>query len=274
TLHLEKNAKGNGYLIELSDFYETNVKLFCHWLQKVFGIKANYKRHRSGNYFETRFKNKIVFRYLSRILGIPIGKKSKFIKMPEIIKNSGLNYKKAFVTAALLFDGGVIFKSGYYQFSSKSLSLIKDVENVLIECGIKPDHVDRLPDKNEVYRLLIRNKDKLKKVLTNFLPPNSTKYSQLNLHINGFEEVKDLNEVMKTLNELYPRFGKSLIFSDIINLISDGELFVADDLVKKLGKSKQVIKKSLNKLEKWNVLSSNKSKGRINKVWSLNQFLK
>lgn len=150
---------------------------------------------------------------------------------------------------------------------------MKEVENTLENFGITPDY-NEPADKKLVYRFVIRRQEKLKKLLEYFIPCNSSKYIQLKLHLNGLEKFGTLNEVIEKLDTTYPRFGKSLTFSDIINDVSDGRPFNVNMLTQRLSKSQDVIKKSLNKLEKWEVLLSNNSKGKINKVWYINPNLK
>lgn len=91
--------------------------------------------------------------------------------------------------------------------------------------------------------------------------------------VKGGGKFGTLNEVIEKLDTTYPRFGKSLTFSDIINEVSDGIPFNVNMLTR-LSQSQDVIKKSLNKLEKWEVLLSNNSKCKINKVWYINPNLK
>jgi len=271
TLHLDKNKRGYGYLIEVSDFYKDNLELFCRWIKKEFGIGIVLKK--KGNYYEVRLKNKIIFRYLNKILGIPAGKKSKIVMIPNLIRKSGLKYQKAFVSGLLLFDGGIDFKNGYYQFSTQSFRLLKDVKRVLTRFEIVPDYTSQNPDKKGVYRLIVRKKSKLQRLLSLFIEKNTTKYEQLKLHVYGFEKLTNIKEVLRKIDNLYPRIGQALTFRDLILLSLERKSLKASDVSKEIHKSKDVIKKSLNKLESWNILVSNKSKGKINKVWMLNPIL-
>jgi hypothetical protein len=87
-----------------------------------------------------------------------------------------------------MFDGGVGLKRAYFNLSTKSQFLVKDIENIMKKVQIKPDYTsDNIIPSTGVFELRIWNKEKLRKILNVFIEPNTIKWSQLNNGINALK---------------------------------------------------------------------------------------
>lgn len=181
--HLTKLIKPSGspsYVITIDDKYEDNLSRFCSWIREEFGVRLKPKYCSKNNYWRIDFGNKIIYRYLEKLFEVPVGKKYEKLKVPPIIKKSSLNFKVSFLNSLFLFDGG-IGKSVYFNFSTKSLTLLKDIEKLLKEIGINPDLVKETLDSSNVFEVRIWKRKKLKKFIEIFQSnENAQKWKYLN----------------------------------------------------------------------------------------------
>jgi len=166
--HLTKHIKKSGspsYLISVDDESKDNLDRFCKWMKEEFETKIRPKYSRKNNYWRVDFGNKIIYRYLNKLFEIPIGKKHEIVKTPNLIKFADLSMKISFLNGLFLFDGGIGLKSIYFNYSTKSITLLKEVKETLMELDIEPDYVskDIIPS-TKVAELRIWSKEKLKKL--------------------------------------------------------------------------------------------------------------
>jgi len=214
--HAADGALWGEYNYQLVDSNKSAVIEFTRWLEEVFGYKIKAKPHKKNNAYNVYFKSRIIGRYLNKFLGFPIGKKSSIVKEPQIIKNSNLNFRKAFALGVLTFDGSVDTR-GKPAIQSKSKDLILDLyeilktENILISFNNKPDKIGR-------YILQFSN---FEPKLLNYFDKNSGKWQRLNELIYGFQgKAGTLEEAKKAFDLAYPKTTLSLInFSDILDAI-------------------------------------------------------
>jgi hypothetical protein len=260
------------YSIIVRDGTEDTVRLFCKWVEEEFGIKLQANFDKSQNLWYVSFGNKIIFRYLNKIYDVHFGKKASIAKMSEIVRKSSLNFQKTFVTGVVMFDGGVDHRTGYFDLTTKSIYLVKDVEQVLKKFNVNPDYVsDSLDPISGVYKLRIRQKEKLKKFLEIFLEPNTMKWSQLNFHVNGAERFTNLKETTEALSRLFPQVRNGITFEAVINIVNNLQYAKMEDVKKKLNRKNTVVYEYLKCLENWEILISRR-RG-IYKVWSINPNL-
>jgi len=272
-LKYRKTKNGCDYSIIVRDQYEDNLLLFTKWLKEEFGtiVRPAYDKNQRLWYID--FSNKIIFRYLNSIFEIPFGKKSNIVKIPKLIENSYDEYRKAFVVGVLMFDGGINYRNGYFDLSTKSEFLVKNIEHILRKFNIKPDYISKEIDKySKVFELRIRRKKKLGRLLQLFIEPNTTKWEQLNTHVNGLNNFDNLFEIIMKLNALYPRIRDSITFEDVIKTIEKFKLVKVSDLTQKLDRKKTVIYEYLECLENWKILESHRIG--LYKVWHINPNLK
>lgn len=257
------------YTIVIRDGFKDNLDLFCKWSKNEFGIKLIPRYSKKDHHWYVSFGNKIIFRYLNKIFEIQFGKKSNVVRMPKIIKNNQ-KLRSAFTTGVLMFDGGVDHRTGYFDLTTKSKFLIVDIKNTLSTFLIEPDYVsDKLDPISGVFKLRIRRKEKLKRLL-NFLEPDTTKWLQLNIHMNGMKEIESLDELIEKLKIVYPRVRSGITFEDVIKIVNEMGFVTMKDVQKKLNRQKTVVYEYLKRLEDWKILKSYR-KG-VYKVWYLNSI--
>ena len=80
-------------------------------------------------------RNKELFLFFTETLGIPSGKKSQIVKVPELILNSDIELQKQFLAGYFDTDGG--FRGGTLGFTTASHNMQKDVSKLLDELKIR-----------------------------------------------------------------------------------------------------------------------------------------
>ena len=224
--HAADGSLWGEYNYQLIDSDKLSVIEFTKWLEDVFGYKIKAKLHKKSNAYTFCFKSKILGRYLKNFLGFPIGKKTNIVKEPEIIKNSNLEFRKAFALGVLTFDGSVDIR-GKAMIQSKSKNLILDLydilkdENILISFNNKPDKKGR-------YTLQFSN---FEPKLLGYFDKNSRKYQRLYELVHGFEgSAKNLKEAKNAFDLAYPITHLTLVtFSDILRISDNREPFSYQD---------------------------------------------
>lgn len=253
------------YTIVVRDGFKDNLDSFCSWVSNEFEVELTPKYSSKDHHWYVSFGNKIIFRYINKLFGVQFGKKSDIVRMPDVIKDSGVEFKRAFATGVLMFDGGVDHRTGYFDFTTKSRQLMNDIKNILLLCGIEPDYVsDELDLVSGVYKLRIRQRRKLKGIL-DFLEPGTTRWIQLNSHINGIEKSENLDDLIERLKLVYPKVRNGATFEDVIKIVDGSDGASMKDVQKKLNRRKTVVYEYLRRLEDWKVLTSYRDG--IYKVW-------
>ena len=101
---------------------------------KVFGILGRITREE--NYWKLWVRNKVIAKYFQTYFGIPIGPKSKTIKVPTLIRKSNKVIKKAFLRGIFTFDG-CVKTTGIISLTSQSKSVIQFASGSFEQDGIK-----------------------------------------------------------------------------------------------------------------------------------------
>jgi ribosomal protein L18E len=170
--HLTKYIKKSGspsYVITVDDESKHNLFQFCSWIKEEFGTQIRPKYNRKNNYWRVDFGNKIIYRYLNKLFEIPVGKKHAIVKIPSLIKSSNLSMKISFLNGLFMFDGGIGSKTIYFNYSTKSIILLKEVEKILTELNILPDYVSNgIIPSTGVAELRIWSRNKLKNLIKIF----------------------------------------------------------------------------------------------------------
>lgn len=105
---------------------------------KIFK-RIDKRENRQIRYF-VYIDNNAIYSLLNRIFEVPIGKKSDIIKIPNIIKISSDNIKKAFLIGVLASDGGK--RQNRLGLSTASKKFREDLHSLLIELGVN-NHKDQ-----------------------------------------------------------------------------------------------------------------------------------
>lgn len=116
------------YKITLREQYKYSVKIFSNWYKDVFGIKLIVRKSKGENEWFVVTTNKILGRYLN-LFGFPIGKKSKIVNEPLIVKNSNHEHRKAFALGVMTFDGSVTL-DGMLKLMVKSQKLRDSIVDI------------------------------------------------------------------------------------------------------------------------------------------------
>lgn len=135
-------------------FIKDILSPFC---KKLFKIKIITRKIES--WYITEINSRPLVWFLRDIFEIPIGRKGHIITIPKIIlKNK--EYIPYFLKGLYDADGS-ISKSGELSFCSISFSLIKEVENLLINYRIQPHFKIDGRSENPVYHLRFQKKESL-----------------------------------------------------------------------------------------------------------------
>jgi len=268
-LYLGKNKRK--WQIKIGDQYKDNLELLSKWLNREFGVKFKVKKDKKHRMFYIEFSNKIIFKFLNRIFDIKIGSKSSTVGMPNIIKKSAFNYHIAFAIGLCMFDGGIGFGRCNFSLSTKSKKLIEEFNKILNKLDISYSYNGLPNHANGLYQTVVWSKNDLRKILKYLIEPNTTKWRQLYILLNGFKHYNYKN--LELVDILYPLQRKSAVrFSDIIKLFKKHNLLTKKEIQLKLNRSERTVRSLLNSLERMKLLKSTVNNSY--KVWSRNFNLK
>jgi hypothetical protein len=269
-------ADGNIYLgkgkrkwqIKIGDQYRDNLELFSKWIRQEFGITLKIKKDKRYRMFYIEFSNKIVFNYLHKIFDIEVGSKSSITSMPKIIKNSPFKYRKAFVVGLCMFDGGIGFERTYFCLSTKSENLLREFNKILKRLKINYSSTNKPNRANKLYQTYVWSKSDLRKVLNYLLEPNTTKWKQLKILLDGLKP-SNYKENLKIIATLFPKVRRTCIgFFDVIELFKESRIMTKKEVERKLNRSERTVRSLLGCLEKMSILNSKNENSY--KVWYLN----
>jgi len=104
--HIADGYMSKEYRIKLSDGRIDNIEVFTQWIKDVFGVNTIIKKE-EDNTINCFYNSKVIGRYFEKMFGIPSGNKAHIAEEPELIKNSSIQFRKAFLLGVMTFDGGV-----------------------------------------------------------------------------------------------------------------------------------------------------------------------
>jgi len=253
----------------ITDGYKDNILAFNKWLEKEFNL--NFKLNKvSKNEWRICFKNKVFTRYLTKIFDFPSGCKQYTVKEPEIIKNSPLEFRKAFALGALTFEAGIGVKHQIeWCVSSKdfrdSISVILKLHDINHNCMEKQS--------SNYWRFwsnTLTKEEALKWI--EFFEPCTEKWFKLKDYVNGFsKKVNSFEEAIQILNSVYPRQSPSkIILKDVLLALKElkhthryelaGYLVKKNNLESYGGKWAHSLKHYLDILKKANIISIKKKR--------------
>jgi intein/homing endonuclease len=128
------NSKEKDYMVHVANLF-----------QSLFNLRLHYKEDSSGNGVMLRAYSKGVNDFLNKICGLPHNKKTNLVRIPQIIKSSGLNMKYAFLRGLADTDYSVTFKNKTLKGHSypvikgafKSKNLVIDLERLYADIGFR-----------------------------------------------------------------------------------------------------------------------------------------
>ena len=201
----EKSKGGMNYKFMILDYYKSNLIAFNKWMIKTFGVQYRIKKDRS-NAWIICFRNKIIGRYLEIFFGFPGGNKSLF-NLPEIIKESTDDIKKAYVLGFLTFDG-CVETDRTVSLGIKNKILRDEIKNILPKSFdiVKKEGKDQYGVKTGVL-----SKKEIK-AWKNFFESGTEKWFKLNDYLYGFKRSVDSEEeAIEILNKIFPKQNSSNI---------------------------------------------------------------
>lgn len=122
--------------INITDQDLNALRLLKNNLTKCFGIDVKIRRVNGKNAWKISFENKVIMRFFTKFLKIPIGDKTNCACEPEIIRKSDIKFRMAFVKGVMTFDGSVN-KVDATELLVKSKTLRDNVEEIVLQMGFK-----------------------------------------------------------------------------------------------------------------------------------------
>ena len=262
-------ADGNFYppdMIRWEDEYEEQLEVLSNWFKISFGFGLRIKpSKRERNSFTTRFRNKIIGRYLEIFFGFhPIDKRYT-VNEPELIKQQSLEIRKYFASGALMFDGSVNC-DGTVGFSSVSKKFRDSISEILLKDGIKIS-VTKKPSSNKWSFVSSRelNLHQLRK-LSFYFEKNILKRKILDFY-SGDLKISSTDD----FRVLFPKIRNKIRPADLFSIITMMDKFDVYQIIKITNLSRKLLLTYLRILEKANLVTSNIYKRK--RIYSLNNWL-
>jgi hypothetical protein len=208
-IHESYRANKCQYIIELDDKDEVAVHKFSDWFFSEFGYHLKVKKDSRYDMWSIDVGNKIIGRFLCRIIGLQSGKKSSTVRQPLIIERADLRFQRAFWTGFLTFDGATNI-SGTIELLSRSRYIIRSFEKFLKKEGLTVrTHTDS--DKNGYWRIHASkpSRPQLGKWLRLF-EKDTRAWKRVFYSFHDYErKALDIHDAIKTFSYLYPPSSSS-----------------------------------------------------------------
>lgn len=261
------------YEFVIKDEYFSNLKAFAGWMESTFGMKPEIKKEKRHKGWFIYIGNKILFRYLNRILQFPVGKKSDCVKVPSMITASHPNIQLAFCLGAFTFDGCVNYRTGYVDFLTKSYELFREINGILNAVKIQPDFISKQADHLGRWTIRFRRYENLEKCLALF-EPMTEKWRRLCDHVFGPSgNANNVKELLEKFEKAYPKVNpNALIFSDVIQAVIKLGGATSKEVSSFIGRGNTITYEFLTKLVKWRILNTeNEFHKTYRKRWKFNE---
>jgi len=255
--HIQEVKKGNkrSYIIELDDKDKIAVQKFSNWFFNEFGYRLKVKKKKDHEVYSIDVGNKIIGRFLHRILGLQTGEKSSRVNIPKVIRYADKKYLRAFWLGVLTFDGAVNL-SGAIELLIRSKAMIKSFSQFAKSEGISIT-THKLPDKNGFWRVHASKPavNDIKKWLKLF-EKDSKSWKKIYYMLNDFNIKTDSEKTaIRILYGLYPtqNISKTSI-KDVFHKIKKLKKATNNELAFSLGIDPDTLRKYRNLLKKANII--------------------
>jgi len=251
TLHIRKTAKNSySYFWSVLDGDENALLFLKELIIETFGLDITVKKSKGKNSFFIAISNKIIVRYLHKILGFPLGKKFDSVDIPKIIKESNKEMRSAFALGVLTFDG-CVDAYGYARLDIKSKKLRDSISRSLKENDIK---VMNGKQKRKDYTLKVRIIENNFRILKYFAPETLQWYRAKVFVGNHSENLIDLFQ---------GNSNNKINLKEVMKETKKLRIFTISQLQNKLKVSKRTLRAYLKILEKVNIIKIIKSNNPI-----------
>ena len=239
------------YQFSIRDEYKNSLDSFSNWMQQVFGLKLKVIKTRTEDSWNISFKNKIFFRYLNKVFGIPFGNKTKTVDVPKLIKKLGFTYRKALCIGLFTFDGSMEL-AGHVELNLTNHKLIDFVCKVLQEDNLlflKGERGGHYYCKSN--RLYANLKDSDRWI--SYFETGTEKWLRATESSYGFKHsVQNKNDALKCFNLAY---GKYTNLIEIIKTTENLNEFEMKDICTKMKISKMMACTYIRILKNSNIIN-------------------
>ena len=124
---------------------EPYLRLITDVFYKLFNLRMIWEPDKRSNAVMLVANSKSILQFLNKCCGVPTGRKSGIVCIPELIKTAGVDIKRAFLRGLADTDFSLSFqnknKTGHkypvLRASFKSKKLVQDLEPMFHELGFK-----------------------------------------------------------------------------------------------------------------------------------------
>lgn len=220
TMHLGDSVSASAY-ISIVDRNKENIEAYASWILNEFGLRINVRKSAySKDMWHASFHNKIIGRYLNKVFGFPSGSKVYTVDEPEIIKQAGYKYRKAFAIGFLSFEGGVGVKK-QVELMVASKAIRDSVCDILRHEGLDVRIKDKVGT-NGYWRLWSKKlgcEEAMRWM--EFFEPRTEKWFKLYEYCHGFQgNVDSFEDANKSFNSVFPKTGKASV-ATVLNIIKE-----------------------------------------------------
>jgi len=237
--HAADGSISKKYLqITLDDSDKNALIAYTKWIKRCFNLDVKVKVRKTKSHYRISFYNKIVSRYLHQLLGFPYGEKSNIVGEPHLIKQAPLEFRKAFVTGVMTFDG-YIQMNCVIGIDLNSLSLIGSVVDILEKLGLRLTLVNM----NGRYRARTQILSNVNaKQCAIIFEQGTEKWHKVTDIAEGFTGgVKSSKDVILALESVYKiQNGSKTSIGDIFHLVKQLGVFDTNALYDKFSDRSQI----------------------------------
>jgi hypothetical protein len=206
-------------LFQITDGDFLNVRAFQNWLKSEFDLDYQIRRvEASSSEWKIAFHNKVFGKFLHIFFDFPYGKKVDSTGMPNLIRNSAPEFRKALTMSVLGFESG--------------LGAARDVSLCVLSKKFRDDIAMVVRENNLTITILERPSlaywrfwsgrlsDEEAKRWMDIFEPNTEKWYKLQEYSVGFKgKVSSLEEAVNALNKVYPRLSANKVITSEVLLV-------------------------------------------------------
>jgi hypothetical protein len=179
--HLAINKKR--YSVKIATSYDDEKDMICFLIKKLFSYKPTIRKRKYGwnvfTNYEIIISSKNLLYFLNKTFKIPIGAKSKIVRIPKLFFKTYKENIGSFIRGIIDGDGSVSEGNQDISISSGSILFLTDMKKLLDNMSIESGKINK--DKNNVFNLRMSSKSKNLKKLYSILYPSRFYYPRKKL---------------------------------------------------------------------------------------------